>query len=41
MQELDYSTDYIEGNSNKVADALSRKHKDVHKTLSGMIKKNE
>ena len=38
MQEFDYTLKYIEGKSNIVADALSRKNKEVHMTRSNVVR---
>ena len=39
MQEFDYEIEYIKDSLNTVPDALSRKHKEVHRVSSEIVKK--
>ena len=38
MQAFDYYIYYIKGEQNKVADALSRQHQEVHQTSASVLK---
>ena len=41
MQKFDYPINYTKGKSNKVADTLPRKYRNVHKKSSDMKKKKD